>query len=272
MNYKKVELIFLIAFLMLNGYLLSICKENSSVQNMETVSEKVNIETIMKKGHITYTGPLSSKHAEGTYLSADTTNLFNNESTLKNQTITNNQGVLTSRLDQSLWMTGDSDELQAQVEQFLKQSDHIQYGKDYRYLKNASYNSDKAICYAQQWHDVPIFDETAEIVFIKESVGHHKSRIIGYKQQHITNMKAMRDNRELISQKEALHTLYSNGKLPSNSTINWMVLGYTKILTTDQTNVYVPTWLISVKTEAGTDQVTKVNAIMNRIMNNNDSD
>ena len=268
MNYRRIEIIFLVAFLCINVYLVSIWYDTTKDKVVSNPQVEKDIVTVLKEEDITYNFKLSNKHLESTYLSGEISDLFADQH-LDQQKITNNQGMLVSNLNNPL-VLDKNDEVQLLTE-FKNNNQNVQYGRDYKYLKEASQSS-KVICFAQYYDDLPIFDESAEVVFIKEKTKDQNDKIIGYKQQHIQNIQKMHEPEQLISQKEALSTLYNNSKLTKGMQINWMKLGYAKIYNEDKINIYVPTWLVSIKNANGVSQIEKVNAITDKIMSGSTSD
>lgn len=269
MNYRRIELIFLVAFFCINLYLASILYEANKEKVVAKTKVDQDITTILRDENIRYSFKLSKKQEKGTYLSGEVTDLFAKSSELENEKITNNQGMLVSNLDNPVVLNDKQDELKV-VKNLKNNPKVLQFGTDYHYLKEAS-NSSKVICFAQEFRNLPIFDESGETVFIKEN-DKENEKIIGYKQQHIQNLQAMGEEQPLINQKDALSTLYNNSKLTKGVTIKWMKLGYVKIYTENNINVYVPAWLVSVNNTSGVNQIEKVNAITNKIMSGNASD
>ena len=269
MNYRRIEIIFLMVFLLINAYLISVLYKANKDREIVHSREDNNIVQVLKEENIKYDKKLSNKHAKGTYISGEITSLLDGSTNLVNQKVTDNQGMLVSTL-QNPMVFSKQDEI-ASLNKFKNNSHNVQYGEDYQYLKEAS-SSNKVVCYAQKYDNLPIFDESAEIVFIKENSKSNKEKILGYKQKHIVNIQEMRDKQVLISQKDALITLFNNNKLDRGMTIEWITLGYSKIYNEDKTNIYVPTWFVSLKTSNDVQQLEKVNAITNKIMSGSTTD
>lgn len=265
MNYRRIELIFLIIFVCINIYLVSIWYDaNKEKAVTKSTAEKDIVEILVEDG-IKYNFKLSTDHTKGSYISGEVTDLFVDKSSLNDQKIHNNQGILVSNFNNPIKINKNK-EIQ-DINQLKSNPKIIHYGNDYHYLKEAS-QSNKVVCYSQRFDKLPIFDESAETIFLKEKNKNHQEEIIGYKQQHIHNIQKMRSDKKLISQKDALITLYNNNKLENTTKINWIKLGYTKIYNDDKTNIYVPTWIVNLINDNDVEQIEKVNAITNKIMNN----
>jgi regulatory protein YycI of two-component signal transduction system YycFG len=77
----------------------------------------------------------------------------------------------------------------------------------------------------------------------------------------------LREREELISESDAVTTLYNNSKIPNNAKIEWTRLGYTRSLKVRSKNVYIPCWFVSIKAGENT-QVEMVNAMNNTVITN----
>lgn len=268
MNYKRIEWIFLVAFLLLNFYLASILYVNNKETKQVTEERDTKIEAIMKRDNIRYQGVLSDKHQQGAYMSAEVTDLAKDKDQIKNADVTVRDDALLCDLKKPIPI-GRNEE--SQINDFIYNPHNVIDGKDYHYLPEASH-SQKALVYAQSYKGMPIYDMTAEVTFTKEKGKNQQSEVIGYRQQHVENMKEMRDKSDFISEREAVYTLYLNSRLSSGDTIQWIKLAYTKVLSKGKTNVYVPTWIVKVKSNTGVTEVEKVNAISNRLMSPNNNE
>lgn len=264
MNYKRIEWIFLIAFVLLNGYLISILYANNKAASQVTTENNKQIETIMQRDNIRYRHKLSSKQQEGYYISADITNLADKKKTAKEAEVQVRDNALIGTLKSPFEVA--KQEAEESLAHFLK--DNIVYGTEYTYLPEAS-KGNKALVCAQSYHGIPIYDMSAEVIFTKEKTKENQTKVISYQQRHVQDIKPMRDASPLISERDAVYTLYTNSRLSSGDVIEWIRLAYAKVLTRGQTVVYVPTWIVSVKSNNGVTEVEKVNAISNRIMNAN---
>lgn len=269
MNYKRIEWIFLIAFLLLNFYLASILYTNNKETKEVTEEKDVKIEAIMKRENIKYHHSLSDKHREGSYMSADTTDLSEDKKQIETSDVQVRDDALVCTLKKPLKLSRRH--VEKQIDDFIENRHNVVNGNDYEYLPEAS-TSKKALVYAQHYNGIPIYDMTAEITFMKEQPSSHDEELISYRQQHINHMSEMRDKSELISEKDAIYTLYLNSRLSSGDTIQWIKLAYTKVLSKGNTNVYVPTWVVKVHSTTGVTEVEKVNAISNRLMSPNNNE
>lgn len=260
MNYRRIEMIFLITFLLLNIYLgFNLYEDNKeeAVNKMETVSD---IEKILERDKIKYPKTISDKRTEGYYLSAQKTDFDHDVKQLKHQHATVTNGVVTSTLDKGHQVKLNTDFLSA-INAFDHNKENVIKGSDYQYYAEES--TKKVLMYTQMYHDMPIVDETARIEY---DIQHDK--VVKYRQTHIDNIEEMRDAQPLISSRDAIFTLYTEGKLANFDHIRWARLAYNKIYTLNQTYVYAPTWQISIRHSSGLEEIERVNAMTNRLVMN----
>ncbi|MFT8373427.1 MAG: two-component system regulatory protein YycI, partial [Liquorilactobacillus satsumensis] len=60
---------------------------------------------------------------------------------------------------------------------------------------------------------------------------------------------------------------YQYNKLVSNSSVQWVRLGYTRLLSVNNSHVYIPTWMIAVKSNStGNIQYRRINAFTGATM------
>lgn len=70
----------------------------------------------------------------------------------------------------------------------------------------------------------------------------------GYTQGYMNDIQILREKRDTISQERALIWLYQYNKLPANTQVLWCHLGYTRLLSVNNSIVYIPTWNFCIKT------------------------
>lgn len=260
MNYRRIELIFLIAFLLLNIYLgINLYQDNKAetVNKVETIAD---IEKILERDRIKYPKKLSNQRVDGYYLSAKKTYLTQDKKTLKQQEVSINNGVITSTLNKKIQPKLNDNFLSA-MHQFAVEEHHVIDGDDYRYDEEGS--SKKMLVYTQMYKGMPIDDETARIEYYIDN-----NTVTKYRQAHISDVKAMRDAKQLISERDAIFTLYSEGKLSDNDQIRWLKLTYRCIYKLNDTYVYAPIWQVDIRHNGGLEEVERVNAMTNRIVLN----
>ncbi|HJF78637.1 MAG TPA: two-component system regulatory protein YycI [Enterococcus cecorum] len=277
MDFKRIEAIFLVAFLCLDIFLFSIYRQSQNEQTPINNSSTIKITQRLKEDKIKYEGKISSEHTDGYYLSATQTNLNTELQNMKNAKKLENVDVLRSSVkDNLLSLTPEKDlfvnkkgQIPTLVRETLTNQKEIILGKDYRYQDEIHQQSDGYLdVYAcQKYEGIPINDITAQIKFTLKK-NDENYRLEKIQQMHLSNLTALREKMPLVSEEDALTTLYINNKLSKNDEILWSKLAYTLVLQVRGKNVYVPAWFVSIRHEDKKEQVEIVNAFRNRIITN----
>ena len=277
MDFKRIEAIFLVAFLCLDIFLFSIYRQSQNEQTPINNSSTIKITQRLKEDKIKYEGKISSEHTDGYYLSATQTNLNTELQNMKKTKKLENIDVLRSSVkDNLLSLTPEKDlsvnkkgQIPTLVRETLTNQKEIILGKDYRYQDEIHQQSDGYLdVYAcQKYEGIPINDITAQIKFTLKK-NDENYRLEKIQQMHLSNLTALREKMPLVSEEDALTTLYINNKLSKNDEILWSKLAYTLVLQVRGKNVYVPAWFVSIRHEDKKEQVDIVNAFRNRIITN----
>ena len=277
MDFKRIEAIFLVAFLCLDIFLFSIYRQSQNEQTPINNSSTIKITQRLKEDKIKYEGKISSEHTDGYYLSATQTNLNTELQNMKKTKKLENIDVLRSSVkDNLLSLTPEKDlsvnkkgQIPTLVRETLINQKEIILGKDYRYQDEIHQQSDGYLdVYAcQKYEGIPINDITAQIKFTLKK-NDENYRLEKIQQMHLSNLTALREKMPLVSEEDALTTLYINNKLSKNDEILWSKLAYTLVLQVRGKNVYVPAWFVSIRHEDKKEQVEIVNAFRNRIITN----
>ena len=277
MDFKRIEAIFLVAFLCLDIFLFSIYRQSQNEQTPINNSSTIKITQRLKEDKIKYEGKISSEHTDGYYLSATQTNLNTELQNMKKTKKLENIDVLRSSVkDNLLSLTPEKDlfvnkkgQIPTLVRETLTNQKEIILGKDYRYQDEIHQQSDGYLdVYAcQKYEGIPINDITAQIKFTLKK-NDENYRLEKIQQMHLSNLTALREKMPLVSEEDALTTLYINNKLSKNDEILWSKLAYTLVLQVRGKNVYVPAWFVSIRHEDKKEQVEIVNAFRNRIITN----
>lgn len=278
MDFRRIEIIFLVAFFFLNIFLFSIYNESHDEQTLVTrVNQKIDIEERLKADKIDYTGQLSAKQQSGYYLSAVQNDLGNEIVKVRKQLkdaslFTNNVEIKDKML---LMSPNKSIEIskKANLSNFMKEllankqliinGDLYSYHADFT-TKTKDYLE---LIACQSFEGLMIHDETAQIkLSLKEE--NDKYYLAKYQQMQLSNLIPLREKMTVVSEKDALNTLYINNKLLKNDQILWRKLAYTLILQVRGKNVYIPAWFIAIKHDDGKTEIEVVNAFRNRIITN----
>lgn len=263
MNFKRIQWIFLVAFLafdivvgcellLQNRFTIA----NGSQNKQETVLKE------MRADSISY-GTLSKSQQNAYYISGsrsgDAGRLEQEMAKLHNQTARFSDSQLTSEFDSPVKINPDHPEWR--LDKLVKRSRNVPLGSDYQY--NAHLSDKSTVVYTQMVKHRPVLSGDGQLRFHVNN----NQQVIGYTQTYLENTATLQQRSTTISQQHAIIWLYRHNQLPNNSQIRWTMLGYTKLLTTNNHNraVYVPTWTVQIKT-AGTYERLNVNAFNSTIM------
>ncbi|MGM9891840.1 two-component system regulatory protein YycI [Limosilactobacillus sp.] len=263
MNFKRIQWIFLIAFLAFD--IIVGCE--LLLQNRFTIANggQNRQETVLKEmrsDSISY-GPLSKSQPNAYYISGsrsgDGGQLEQEMTKLHNQTARFANSQLNSEFDSPIRVNADHPEWQ--LNKLIKRSRNVPLGSHYHY--NAQLSDKTTVVYTQMVKHRPVMVSDGQLRFHLNN----NHQVTGFTQAYIENATTLQQRSATISQRRAVIWLYRHNQIPNNSQIRWAMLGYTKLLTTNNRNrsVYVPTWAVQIKT-AGTYERLNVNAFNSTVM------
>ena len=265
MNFKRIQWIFLFAFLLFD----LIVAGSLFLQNRFTISSSApnRQEVILKEMRADeITSVALSNHAQSGYYIAGARSGEN--------------GVLDQQSnklrDQSYHFS--SDELASDLETGVKVNP-----KHPDKRLNRLVNDDHAIALGSHYQYDPQLADRHTVVYTQRLAGrtlkspdgqirfrvNNNHEVLGYTQTYLEGARILRPKTDTISQQHAVTWLYKHNLIPNNSQVRWAELAYTKLLNTSNHNqaVYVPTWIIEVRTKSDdTVQQLRVNAFNSTIM------
>ncbi|WP_105956971.1 two-component system regulatory protein YycI [Apilactobacillus quenuiae] len=262
MDFKKIQIIFLAIFVMIDVFLFMMFHQNTSLQS-ENVNQGSNSEIIkqMQNDQINFKLNLTDKKSTGYYLSATLNNNLKRDSKhLKNQKFSYNNNILRSTFKRPYGIYySNPEEL---LNKLIKQKNFISNGSDYEYSSSLSTNN--TIVYLQKAEDRHIYSGTRGQIKFDISDDH---TLTGYTQSYLDNVKILREKSDVISNKSALVGLYQYNEIPNNSKINWIHLYYTRLLSIKDNQVLIPTWVISFNSDnSSTSTIKRINAYTGAIL------
>lgn len=267
MDFKKIEIIFLTVFLSIDIFLFFTILQTPSLSTDAPNSTENSIKTEMQADNIT-TPKLSTSYSNGYYLASKVSDSLQSKMTeLVDQRVSydKNTKILSSSLNTSITFS-NHDDLVKKLTEFKKNSTNILEGTDY--VISDALSSTNEIVFAQKTKYGKLTDSTGLLHFYSRD-----SAIIGYTQSYQENVVPVREKQETISQSEAVNYLYMYSELPNDSSIKWVILGYTKMTEVKGNIIYLPTWLIGVENKNTKNlQIKRVNALNGAIISNTASD
>lgn len=260
MNFKRVEWIFFIAFIMLDFFLVSSYFRQGPI--MDAVANHPENTTVsvlksMRDDQITV-GTTSNKTGIGYYVaSPNSDDLKSKAGQLRYQTWDTNGSLLNSTF---ATMIKAGKNPQKELKTVIDDPNQIIDGKDYQYSKSLS--TKDTIVYSQVINGRPFDDANGQIRFRVKN-----GYVQGYTQGHLSKLQTLRGGRKILSQKRALIWLYQYNKLPSNSTIEDSHLAYSKMLTVNGNTIFIPTWVFAIKNNASETVIyRRINAFTGAVM------
>ncbi len=273
MDFKRVEGIFLVVFLFLNMFLFYVYQEGDQEQKtVSTGAISENIEERLKADDIKIPHDLSEKTQQGYYLSAEETELYSEAKTeLKNQEWQVNDGQLTGQMTSKLETEMVENDEEKQAQHFVSKEGNVLFGKEFELSEFESQKGEKYV-FHQKFEGIPFYDETSQISLMLGKNNFDSLAINSYEETYLSNIEALREPQNLITEREAIISLYTNNRLQSGNKIKWIELGYTRIFTVREKNVYIPAWFVAVESNKNNVQVERVNAFSSAIISSNVSE
>nr|SFZ86909.1 Distant homolog of hypothetical protein SA_21 [Loigolactobacillus rennini] len=266
MDFKRIEVIFLVVFACLNIFLFNAYKQNQHVETVknESVSQETLILREMHEDQIS-TPKLATKAKMGYYLYSRPTNALQAASKhLQSQRTNFDDNRLYSSFNRPLNPKDGS--YTAALKPLLADAHMIAFGKHYQYSKR--FSSKDRLVYTQKLAEGDLYDERGEIIFHISN-----KQIVGYQQTYVDHVTTLREKEPTISEKQAVLALYSNNAIANGATIKWTKLGYSRLLDANNSSVYIPTWFIAVENKnSGNIQIKRINGFSSVLMKTSDDE
>ncbi|MFD0898139.1 two-component system regulatory protein YycI [Loigolactobacillus binensis] len=264
MDFKRIEVIFLIVFVCLNIFLFTSYKQNQHVEtvNNDDISQSAMVLREMRGDQITVP-TLATKVGSGYYLSSGSSQALQNASQrLQNQRYSFTNNRLYSRLVHPISVKNGKDT--AALKNVLANPRMVAFGKHYRYSK--LFSTANRLVYTQKLPEGDLYDAQGEIIFQISN-----KQIVSYEQSYISKVTTLREKEATITEKQAVLALYSNNAIANGATIKWTTLGYSRLLDANDSSVYIPTWFIAVENKnSGNVQIKRINAFSSVLMKASD--
>lgn len=263
MDFKKIEIIFIVTFLILNGYLFYRLFENSQNAFTETMMNQVDLIEEMRAEGVELPNFEDEVH-EVPYIQAENNNLLeenSNQLTKQTGVIENNGSLYASILSDPIQLSEGADLTSGDLETLKKfvNSSAILFGNEYQIIRYTP--STRQISYGQIANNIPIVDGTAGIIFHLNG----NKEIISYEQKYVGPISVQGESRTLITDQDAVENLYQNNEIPPGSQVSKPLLTYSRTLQLDELSMYVPVWLIEIKSSAGTN-TKRVDAVNGNVI------
>lgn len=265
MDFKKIENIFLITFLLLNIYLLVSYFNRNDIQQATSAPDQVNLIREMEQIGIELP-TLQEEERNVYYVQADSNNLLEeNVDQLENQagSVAADGSLYTSILSDPIEIEGNPDdgfteEDYAELNAFVL-SNSVLFGEEYTYLRYD--RSQNRFIYAQEVEGIPVADGTSEISLFYGSDGN----IISYQQTYAGPMIPQGTTQPIITDRQAVEVLFQNSEISSNSVVGQPILSYYRTLHLEDLSMYGPVWYVPVRDTSG-ERILRVDALERTII------
>lgn len=261
MDFRRIEWIFLVIFVAIDIFLFVSFRQSGTVQtsgSAQTGDSNGTIIKEMKSDQIKFSQP-SAKSSDGYYISSSNNNdLEDKAGSLLGQSTSYSDDQLTSTFETPVAISNSTAEKATDI--MMKDSSQVSHGKEYHYSKQLS--TKNQIIYVQDVTNGSIYSQMGEVRFKVSN-----NEITGYTQGYLSDVQSLREKTDTISEQRALIWLYQYNEIPNGAQIQWTKLGYTKLLSIQESSVYVPTWIIAMKTNNTTGTyLRRVNAFTGAIL------
>lgn len=258
MDFKRIEVIFLIVFFSLDIFLF--LSFRNSQQLVSSTSNNTSTVAEMRKRNISF-GSLDSKSGYAYYLgSQPNDDLEENSNKLQDQKVEYEEvnHTLSSTLDSPISVT--SSNRKKIMDKFIKKESNVLYGKNYKYAPQLSTHSQMVYVATSNLGDT--YDKTDQLIFTISN-----GEVLGYTQTYIRSMIILHERQSIKSEKDVITNLYANSEIPNNSKIAYANLAYTKLLEAKGSTIYIPVWFVTIKNKDSKVSTTKkVNAFTGNII------
>ena len=263
MDFKRIQIIFLVTFIVIDVFLFSLLRRNQNVQTENLNSDNsTSIVAEMHNDQISFNRQPSNHSGSGYYLGADKNDqLRSRVALLNNQNAHDSHLKLQSTFKQPVAL--NSSEPHLTVNHLLDDPTFVSFGSHYHYSYDLS--TPRTLVYVQRFAGQPIFSNSAEIRF---HVADHM--LNGYTQSYVSQVHNLREKAATLSARKALAILYQYNNIPNDTKIRWEHFAYIKLLSVKGHDVYLPTWVVALKSPGSSRLVYKyVNAFNGSVINLN---
>lgn len=258
MDFRRIEIIFLIVFFSLDIWLLFSLKNGQQIVSSSNTTTSTVAD--MRKRDISF-GKLDSKSGTAYYLgSRPSSTLANNVSHLRNQEVQydSEDHKLDSSLSNPISITKSNQK--EKLNDFLKKESNVLFGTKYKYAPQLSTTSQ--IVYAQTDQVGELYDKSGRVTFDVEN-----KRVVGYTQTYVDDLMILHEKEATKSEKDVISSLYTKSEIPNNSKITYANLAYAKLTEAKGSTIYIPVWFVTIQNkDSKVNSLKKVNAFTGNII------
>ncbi|KYD03699.1 two-component system regulatory protein YycI [Bacillus atrophaeus] len=274
MEWNKTKSIFIIAFLVLDIFLGYQFFEKRSSSEYDVIKNS-SVQTDMNEDHITY-GTLSDNAKEGSRITANQKSFTKEEiESLKGQKPkmdmpSDKHKVTKLKMEFTSPIALSKDSVEDDAKALV--SSEIQDGEEYKLWKVDK--DKKQVIFFQTYQGKYVYQENDDASEMIGQVILHlndKNEVVSYEQSTLDTFKEIQKE-SLISELDAVESLYYQNLLKAHSTVKTVKFGYIAQYPLTSTQVLAPVWRITVEYEKTVDGTKKkvqenftVNAMDSRV-------
>lgn len=239
MDWSKIKTIFIIAFLVLDIYL--IYEYSRLKEEKPEITAEIPLENRLANYGVTYPN-LPTEISKDQYLSAKSKTFSEEEKTKLEKGLLKGQDI---RIIDSIMLQSIIEKPISISDPFKKEDladfiqNHVLNGDEYRFWEK----KDNTITYYQQHDGKTLFQNLkGELTFLVNE----ENKVVSYNQTYLENVKEIDDEESLVPPIEAIYALFTNSDIPNDSEIKSVELGY---YSQQYTSVQVlsPTWKVTLE-------------------------
>lgn len=245
MDYKRIEWLFFIVFLLIDIYLgIEILRSPVNLSNADTTTQSVaSIRSEMKSDNIDLPESISNTPDSGYYLATKNRDYLSSKvSDLTNVT------ARYSKTDNTLYATPKVATILSknekttlkQVNEFKNDPKNVPYGKQFKYEPDMSSADNYMFVQTSDYGE--IYANVAQLtISVKDN------QITNYTETYMGPASPVRELQSTISAWRAIRAMYTDRELTNNSRVTRIKLGYSKLTEVRGSTILLPTWLVWVE-------------------------
>lgn len=251
MDFRKVETIFIIAFVILNIYLFNSFTNRSNLHQTTSFVDPVDMVDRINQSDIelpTFEEVNYEVHA----IQADNNDILAEMATsLEGQagSISSDGSYYTSFLTNPIELEGNRDDGFTEedislINDFIN-SEHVILGSEYSYGEYDMEGSQFLF-----YHNIngrPVMDGTSQISLFTDS----NSDVFSYHQLYAGTTIQQGEEQETITDLDAVQILFQNNDIPPGSIVEKPILSYHRTLQLEDLSMYTPVWVVRIQTSSG---------------------
>lgn len=245
MDYKRIEWLFFIVFLLIDIYLgIEILHSPVNLSNADTTMQSVaSIRSEMKSDNIDLPESISNTPDSGYYLATKNRDYLSSKvSDLTNVT------ARYSKTDNTLYaapkvatiLSKNEKTALKQVNEFKNDPKNVPYGKQFKYEPDMSSADNYMFVQTSDYGE--IYANVAQLtISVKDN------QITNYTETYMGPASPVRELQSTISAWRAIRAMYTDRELTNNSRVARIKLGYSKLTEVRGSTILLPTWLVWVE-------------------------